>query len=181
MRTSWSALVLKLLPTFRFRCQTLRSGGGKHGSYWGTTPMRCSSCLWVVVPCSIPTRSSVWLGLTSTGCNPYWRSSGDCCKGDWLAKKLCGLFWATGFSRFINEKQPGECLWGQVVPSAPFLRSQAAQESTPGCEAAVIEAEATWEGDLELACPQVANVERSLPDASALADWNILHPLQVSF
>jgi hypothetical protein len=33
-------------------------------------------------PSPIPIGSMVWLELTSIGCNPCWRSSGDCCKGD---------------------------------------------------------------------------------------------------
>jgi hypothetical protein len=61
--------------------------------------------LRVAVPSPIPTGSSVWLGLTSTCCNPCWKSSGDSCKGDRPTWKFCRLFSATGFSHFISEKQ----------------------------------------------------------------------------
>jgi hypothetical protein len=36
------------------------------------------------------------------------------------------------------------------------------------------------EGDAELACPPAVNMGRSLPDTSALANRNTLHPFQVS-
>jgi hypothetical protein len=36
------------------------------------------------------------------------------------------------------------------------------------------------EGDAELACPPAFDVGRSLPDTLALANWNTLHPFQVS-
>jgi hypothetical protein len=97
-------------------------------------PTRRSPCLRVVVPSPIPTGSMVWLGLTSTGCNPCWRSSGDCYKGDWRTQKLCGLFSAAGFDCFVNKKRPHRCLRGQVVLSAPSPWSRVAWRSTPGYE-----------------------------------------------
>jgi hypothetical protein len=69
----------------------------------GNDAERRSLCLRVAIPSPTPTGSTVWLRLTSTGCNPYWRSSGRCCKGDWWVQKFCGLFSAVGFNRFINE------------------------------------------------------------------------------
>jgi hypothetical protein len=58
------------------------SVGGKPGSYGRMMPMRSSPRVWVAVPSPILTRSMVWPRLTSTGCNPCFRLSRDCCKGD---------------------------------------------------------------------------------------------------
>jgi hypothetical protein len=46
--------------------------------------------------------------------------------------------------------------------------------------AVVTEAKDTGGGNMELACQQVTEMENSLSGTSALADWNILHALQVS-
>jgi hypothetical protein len=48
--TSFSDLGLELTTTFNFQCLTLRSGGGKYGSFLVTTPMRCSPRSWVAAP-----------------------------------------------------------------------------------------------------------------------------------
>jgi hypothetical protein len=66
----------------------------KSGCYTGPPVMWQKACfilrndgkvslphLRVAVPSPIPTGSSVWLGLTSTCCNPCWKSSGILAKG----------------------------------------------------------------------------------------------------
>jgi hypothetical protein len=65
----------ELIPTFTFHCPTLRSGGGKYGSFRGTMQTRHCPCSRVAALSLNPNGGMGWPKKTSTGYNPCVRSS----------------------------------------------------------------------------------------------------------